>query len=90
VAILKALTARRASGPDCGVRVNIKTNRRAFWSISQARTEAQVSDETLRNWCRRYGIGRKIGGRYRINPSALRAMLDPAPDRGADASAAAA
>lgn len=58
-------------------------------SIPTAAIEAGVSDETMRNWCRRYGIGHKVGGRYRVILPKLRAMLNPAPD-GAEGGQAAA
>jgi hypothetical protein len=48
--------------------------------IPAAAVEAGVSEETMRNWCRKYKIGHKVAGRFRVNIPKLRAMLNPAPD----------
>jgi hypothetical protein len=53
---------------------------RPWLSIQQAAIDAQVSPGTIRNWCLIYRIGHRVGGRWRINPAALAAMLDPAPE----------
>lgn len=34
-----------------------------------------ITDQTMRNWCREYGIGRKIAGRWKINEFALRQII---------------
>lgn len=34
-----------------------------------------VSRTTLRNWCSAYGIGRRVGGRWYVDPEKLDALL---------------
>jgi len=36
---------------------------------------AEVAPSTVILWCQKYGIGRKVGGRWRIDPRALAALL---------------
>jgi len=35
-----------------------------------------ISKETIRGWCTKYSIGKKIVGRWFIDESRLRALLD--------------
>lgn len=44
-------------------------------SVPIAAEKAEVTPSTIVAWCRRYGIGRKIGGRYRVDCDALAALL---------------
>ena len=44
-------------------------------SVSVAAEKAEVTPSTIVAWCRRYGIGRKVGGRYRVDCDALAALL---------------
>lgn len=46
-----------------------------YISTKKAAAEAQVTEPTIINWCVRYGIGRKVGGRWRVSPSLLSKML---------------
>lgn len=46
----------------------------------EAADEAEVTTVTIRAWCRRYGIGRRVGGRWRIDPERFRQVLDGALD----------
>ncbi len=44
-------------------------------SVPVAAQRAEVTPSTILAWCRRYGIGRKVGGRYRVDCDALAAFL---------------
>ncbi len=44
-------------------------------SVPVAAQRAEVTSSTIILWCHRYGIGRKVGGRYRIDPDALAKLL---------------
>lgn len=56
-----------------GVKVWL-TPRQAI-EVIQAEGFNSVSQQTMRNWCREYGIGRKIGGRWKVNEFALRQII---------------
>jgi hypothetical protein len=43
--------------------------------VATAAQTADVQPSTVIAWCRRYGIGRKVGGRWRVDPDALAAIL---------------
>jgi hypothetical protein len=46
-------------------------------SVRDAEEIAKVTDRTIRNWCIRYGIGRRIaGGRWAVSQVALHMLLD--------------
>lgn len=47
-----------------------------FLTVKQAAEKACVSTTTIHTWCERYGIGRKVGGRYRISPKKLGEILE--------------
>jgi hypothetical protein len=38
--------------------------------------EVSVTSETMRSWCVRYKIGKKIGGRWKINKKRLILILE--------------
>lgn len=40
---------------------------------------ARVTRESVSRWCERYGIGRKVAGRWRVDPAALERMLNGTP-----------
>ena len=42
---------------------------------SQAAVRAQVTPECVARWCLCYGIGRKVAGRWRVDPAALDRLL---------------
>lgn len=44
-------------------------------TVREAAVRAQVAENTIVGWCKRYHIGMKIGGRYRVDPDALAAIL---------------
>ena len=46
-----------------------------FISTSTAAKKAQVCIHTVRYWCQKYGIGHKVGGRYRVDRERLEALL---------------
>lgn len=54
----------------------------SYLTPREAADEAEVTSVTIRAWCHRYGIGRQIGGRWRIDPIRFRWMLDGRPDEG--------
>jgi len=47
-----------------------------FISTTKAAADADVTPVTVTRWCLRYGIGHKVGGRWRVNPDSLRVMLE--------------
>jgi hypothetical protein len=47
-----------------------------YISTKDAAVQAEVTEPTMINWCRRYGIGIKVGGRWRVNPLQLKKMLE--------------
>ena len=46
------------------------------WSIAEASTETGESGQAIRNWCRQYCLGRKIGGQWKVSRIALRMFLE--------------
>jgi hypothetical protein len=44
-------------------------------SVPIAAEKAEVTPSTIIAWCQRYGIGRKVGGRWRVDREALAALL---------------
>jgi hypothetical protein len=49
---------------------------REAMSLKQAAARAGRSDRTIAAWCKTYGLGRKIGGRYMVSRVALEMHLD--------------
>lgn len=45
-------------------------------STAEAAKIAEVTRQTTVNWCREYGIGIMVGGRWRIDPRELRKIMD--------------
>ena len=61
---------------------------KADWIGSrEASRRADVNLRTMVDWAGRYNLGRKIGGRWRIDPEALAGLLqgNPAPSIGGGA-----
>ena len=48
---------------------------RDFLTTREAAEKACVSIQVITGWCERYGIGIKVGGRWRIDPAVLDYML---------------
>ncbi len=48
---------------------------RSWISVPVAAQKAEVTSSTIILWVQRYGIGRKVAGRYRIDPDALAKLL---------------
>ena len=46
-----------------------------YISTKEAAVKAEVTEATIINWCVRYSIGVKVGGRWRVSPSLLNKML---------------
>lgn len=44
-------------------------------SVPAAAEKAEVTSSTIQAWCQRYGIGRKVGGRWRVDPDGLAKVL---------------
>lgn len=45
-------------------------------SPAEAAIAAGKHRNTIYNWIRRYKIGRKVGGRWAVDPASLRRVLD--------------
>jgi hypothetical protein len=43
--------------------------------LEAAKRASIAAPSTIRYWCERYGIGRKVAGRWRIDPDRLNALL---------------
>jgi len=56
--------------------VLVPFNRLEALTVAGAVTIAGKSSRTIREWCLRYGIGRKIGGEWAISKVALAMHLD--------------
>ena len=46
-----------------------------FMTTRQAMSRAGVTMATIENWCKRYSIGIKVGGTYRVDPDKLERLL---------------
>ena len=46
-----------------------------FITTRQAKDRAGVTMATIENWCKRYSIGIKVGGTYRVDPDKLDSLL---------------
>ena len=49
--------------------------RENYISTKEAQKRANVTHQTVVNWCKKYGIGRKVVGRWRVDPEALENLL---------------
>jgi len=47
-----------------------------YISTTTAGRRAQVAIPTIISWCKRYGIGVRVAGRWRIDPLKLQRLLD--------------
>lgn len=54
----------------------MKTKDKDFISTIEAANKAFVDPVTIINWCKYKGIGKKVGGRWRVDPKKLDEMLD--------------
>ncbi|QDM19305.1 helix-turn-helix domain-containing protein [Tardiphaga sp. vice278] len=45
-------------------------------TLQQAAHRAQKVENTIRNWCEREGLGRRIGGKWCVSKVALEMYLD--------------
>jgi hypothetical protein len=52
-----------------------KMKERDWITVPEACDRAGVSSTTIKTWAAVYGIGIKVGGRYRINPEGLDKVL---------------
>lgn len=52
------------------------TEKREYLTGPEAAERAGVSGTTIYTWCYEYGIGIKVGGRWRIDPKELGKVLD--------------
>lgn len=48
---------------------------RDWLTVAEAAERADVSQNTVKNWVMTYGIGIKVGGRFRIQPDKLDDVL---------------
>ena len=46
-----------------------------YINTTEAAARAGVTRMTITHWCYRYGIGTKVGGRWRIDPFKLNRMI---------------
>lgn len=51
------------------------TTGREWTTTHHAAKIADVTPDTIVNWCRRYGIGWKVGGAWRVSRNGLSDML---------------
>ena len=51
-----------------------RTNR-TWLTTAEAARRAEVHPCNLPAWCERYGLGRKVAGRWRVDPDKLAALL---------------
>lgn len=47
-----------------------------YLTTREAAAKAHVSLVTIVAWCEQYGIGRKVGGRWRVDPKEFKKVLD--------------
>lgn len=51
--------------------------KRTWLTIPEAAAHASVSQSTVLRWCRLYSLlGRRVGGRWRLDPGVLQALLE--------------
>ena len=49
---------------------------KTYIGVPEAAEKADVSTMTIRNWIKDFGIGIKIGGRWKVDANALQDILD--------------
>jgi hypothetical protein len=49
---------------------------RSFLTVAEAALIAETPRRTMAHWVHRYGLGRLVGGRLRVDPERLRRFLD--------------
>ncbi len=66
---------------------------RRWWTAPEFAQRASSPDSTARRWIQLYGLGRKVGGRWRVDPAAAARFIgtdemarlnpdaDPRPER---------
>lgn len=52
-----------------------QSSHRDWLTVAEAAERADVSQNTVKNWVMTYGIGIKVGGRFRIQPDKLDDVL---------------
>jgi Helix-turn-helix domain len=57
-------------------RASASFDAREALTLQEAAKIATVSETTIARWCKEPGIGRKIGGAWRVSRVALQMMLD--------------
>jgi len=57
--------------------VRAASPKRTWLTIPEAAFHAGVSQSTILRWCRLYSLlGRRVGGRWRLDPGVLEALLE--------------
>lgn len=51
-------------------------NTKSYLTTGQAAKIAEVSEQAIRGWIDRYGIGQRVAGRFRVDPMKLDAVLN--------------
>ncbi len=51
-------------------------NETPWLSAPELALHANISETTARRWIRRYGLGRKIGGRWRADPTQVMQFIE--------------
>lgn len=46
-----------------------------YITVTEAARMTEVSVVTIRTWCEKYDIGKKIGGRWKVDPQKLALLL---------------
>lgn len=57
-----------------------RVSKKTYLSVPEARDYMivqghVVTDQTIRYWCKTYGIGVKVGGRWRVDANELKKMV---------------
>lgn len=47
-----------------------------FLSLIESARRADASEEAVRGWCLRLGIGSLVNGQWRVDPDRLQAVID--------------
>jgi hypothetical protein len=76
-----AVTGGSGVNPECDgnggrPRVLIPFDRREAMIVQAAGKVAGRTPETIRSWCERHSIGRKVGGSWAVSRPALAMLLD--------------
>lgn len=62
---------------DRGWKTLVPSDRREGFSLKKAAEIAAKSESTIRTWCQRHGIGRRVaGGAWVVSRVAFRMLLD--------------